>query len=397
MGSRDPVSVSPLNVFDVEGEADDEHRRGDPMGIDCERLALAKEGGSVKTILDPLLPSEADVEEHWVRGHLPFRNWCEICVRSRGREMDHTRMKEKERMIPECTFDYCFPGDEMGFKWTVLVGKERKSKSFFATAVPNKGARGRFASDKCIEFMRENGNAEGQVIVKTDQEPSIKFLVNDVVQGRPEGRTIPEESLVKSSGSNGIVERSVGEVECQMRSLLLGFQTRIGRRIYARERIISFPPEYAAYLLNILHQGDDGKVPYERMKRKKLTVLAIEFGEMVMYNLKTSPKKAELNTRWENGLFVGIKRFSNEVLVSTRDGIEEVRSIKRVPIERRLGEDNINMVKWAPWRRYKDAVEADGDLPEGVPVEEQKIDNGGSRTAFVETKGRIPREFLHIP
>ena len=161
----------------------------------------------------------------------------------------------------------------MGFKWTVLVGKERQSKSFFATAVPNKGASGRFASDKCFEFMRENGDAEGKVIVKTDQEPSIKFLVNDVIEGRPEGRTIPEESPVKSSGSNGIVERSVGEVECQMRSLLLGFESRIGRKIDAREGIISFLPEYAVYLLNRLRQGDNGKVPYEGMEGKKPTTL----------------------------------------------------------------------------------------------------------------------------
>ena len=77
------MSVSPLNILDVDGGADDEHQQGDPMGIDCERLALAKEERSVKRILDPLLPSEADVEEHWVSGHLPFRNWCEICVRSR--------------------------------------------------------------------------------------------------------------------------------------------------------------------------------------------------------------------------------------------------------------------------------------------------------------------------
>ena len=31
----------------------------------------------------------------------------------------------------------------------------------------------------------------------------------------------------------------------------------------------------------------------------------------------------------------------------------------------------MNWAQWAPWRRYKDAVEADGDLPEGVPVEER--------------------------
>ena len=114
----------------------------------------------------------------------------------------------------------------------------------------------------------------------------------------------PEESPVKSNGSNEIVERSVGEVECQMRSLLLGLDSRIGRKIDARERIISVLPEYAAYLLNRLHQGDDGKVPYERMKGKRPTILGIEFGEMVMYKLKAGPKKAELNTRWENGVGV---------------------------------------------------------------------------------------------
>ena len=49
-----------------------------------------------------------------------------------------------ERKVPEYHFDYCFPGDELGFKCTILVGKERISKTWMATAVPNKGASGRF-------------------------------------------------------------------------------------------------------------------------------------------------------------------------------------------------------------------------------------------------------------
>ena len=32
---------------------------------------------------------------------------------------------------------------------------------------------------------------------------------------------------------------------------------------------------------------------------------------------------------------------------------------------------DVNWVQWAPWRRYKDAVEVDGDLPEGISVEER--------------------------
>ena len=191
-------------------DGDNEDMEKDPEGEDCERLALHKESREVRKLMDPLLPSEREVEDHWVRGHLPYRNWCHVCVRSRGRAMDHQKDKGKERKLPEYHFEYCFPGDEFGLKWTISVGPERVSKSWFATAVPQKGASGRFATDKCMEFFEENGHGEGKVIIKTDQEPSTQYLVKDIVDTRKEGRTIVEESPVKSSGSNGVVERSSG-------------------------------------------------------------------------------------------------------------------------------------------------------------------------------------------
>ena len=75
-----------------------------------------------------------------------------------------------------------------------------------------------------------------------------------------------------------------------MRALLLGLQDRIGRYIDSRERIIGFIPEYAAYLLNRLGQGEDGKVLYERMKGKTPTILGIEFGEKLLYKEKKKHK-----------------------------------------------------------------------------------------------------------
>ena len=53
--------------------------------------------------------------------------------------MDHQEDSGKERKLPEYQMDYCFPGDELGFKGTVLVSKERMSKAWMATAVPTKG------------------------------------------------------------------------------------------------------------------------------------------------------------------------------------------------------------------------------------------------------------------
>ena len=56
--------------------------------------------------------------------------------------------------------------------------------------------------DKCLEFIDENGDREGDITVKTDQEPAVEFLIKELVDQRAEGRTHIEEAPKKSSGSN---------------------------------------------------------------------------------------------------------------------------------------------------------------------------------------------------
>ena len=57
--------------------------------------------------------------------------------------------------------------------------------------------------------MEENGDKVSKVVVKTDQEPSIEYLIEDLVSRGEEGRTIIEEAQLESKGSNGIIERTV--------------------------------------------------------------------------------------------------------------------------------------------------------------------------------------------
>ncbi len=115
----------------------------------------------------------------------------------------------------------------------------RISKAWMATAVPNRGASPRFAIDRWLEFAEGNGDGDNNVSVKDDQETSIHYVFSDIRDQRPEGTTIPEESVVRSSGSNGIVEKVVQEIEGGIRALLLGLQERIGRMIDARKRFVS--------------------------------------------------------------------------------------------------------------------------------------------------------------
>ena len=48
--------------------------------------------------------------------------------------------------------------------------------------------------DKCLEFMAECGDGERHVIVKSDQENSANYLVQEIVERRAENKTLVEES-----------------------------------------------------------------------------------------------------------------------------------------------------------------------------------------------------------
>ena len=126
-------------------------------------------------------------------------------------------------------------------------------------------------------------------------------------------------------------------VEGQVRVLFLALQGRIGRKLDARGRIVYFIPEYAAYSVNRLEVGKDGKVAYERAKGKKPTVLGVEFGEKLLYKVKPTNNVEKINARWEHGILVGVRRGSGELWVAVKDKVLSVRWVRRMPVEQRWG------------------------------------------------------------
>ena len=82
-------------------------------------------------------------------------------------------------------------------------------------------------------------------------------------------------------------------------------------------------------------------------------------------------------------------------MIVDEDGLHYVRTVKRLTEERRWDKASLERVKWAPWHRYKDALDADGDLPEGVEAKEREELGSGSvgKTVYVETSDRPPRAF----
>ena len=93
------ASVRPV----VRGLAADEEEVAEEMAEDedPERVGLEAEDEVIRKLVDPKLPTKEEVERHHLMGHLPYRNWCPVCVRAKGKERDHKQDGGGGRVVPE--------------------------------------------------------------------------------------------------------------------------------------------------------------------------------------------------------------------------------------------------------------------------------------------------------
>ena len=125
-GGEDDIS----DIADKE-VAEEGEESGDEAGESGER--------EVKQVKEMMKPSKDKVEAH-ERTHLPFRSWCEACVKGRGKE-EACRKQTKEdddRGLPEVHFDFCFPKHEDEERMIVLCGREKDTRMTLSSAVPSK-------------------------------------------------------------------------------------------------------------------------------------------------------------------------------------------------------------------------------------------------------------------
>ena len=166
-----------------------------------------------------------------------------------------------------------------------------------------------------------------------------------------------------------------------MRTMKSTPEDRLQVKLKPDDRMLMFLAEYAAHLVNRLEVGKDGKTAYERSRGKRATVMAVEFGERLLWRVRRAGKQEKMNPRWDYGAFVGIRPESGDVLVAVKQGIQVVRSVRRLPVEERWGPANKDMVRHVPWNRSGSDPLADGDIPEEVAPQEQEPEEvgGGAR------------------
>ena len=88
---------------------------------------------------------------------------------------------------------------------------------------------------------------------------------------------------------------------------------------------------YAATLYTLFHrEKDDGMTAYQRLKGKPWKVPLPAWGESVEFRLRG---RGKMESRWKEGVYVGLDCNSTEKLVGDEAGIHKVVSIRRKPAQ----------------------------------------------------------------
>ena len=122
---------------------------------------------------------------------------------------------------------------------------------------------------------------------------------------------------------------------------------RTGMQLTPRHPLMTWITEYAGHLLNRFEVGHDSKTAYERCKGKRAKTLGIEFGEAILWKRKAVGGALAM---LEDGVYLGVREASGEIIVGDKNGVWKTRSVQRKPLSQRWAEGALEVVKHVPWR-----------------------------------------------
>ena len=343
-GSRDSLSPDVAMADDHHGDRDE-----------------GEEGRSPKAMSAPLRISREEREAHEMT-HTPYRAWCPMCVKARGRNTPHKRRSEEQKKgdVPRISMDYFFMStvDERASSNPILVMVDETTGEKYARAVGQKGLGQEGEMDWLVKDLAEElktwghtGGESGHILLKTDGERSIT-AVREALAKYHGGKVVPETPPRGESQSNGAVESAGKTVREYVRVLKETVEEHCAIKMEAADVLTTWAVRWAAMLCSRYLVGTDGMTPYERRRGRRCQVPTAVFGEKVWYKeLRMNKDRAnKLESEWAEGIWLGHARSSNEHIIGTTQGAVKAYAVKRQDPVRRWDRDLLQNLQGTPQR-----------------------------------------------
>ena len=338
-----------------------------------ERQEEGEEGREPKGIRAPQRVSQQEREEH-ERTHTPFRAWCRHCVRGRGKNTAHKKRDSaevQEAAVPRVSMDYFFMSedDRKASENPIFTMVDEETGEKYARAVGQKGLGEHGVMDWLIKDISAELKAWGHsggdgcsLIMKTDGEPAI-VAVREAVAKYHGGRVIPEAPAKGESPSNGLVEEAGKTSREFTRVLKDQLECKAKMELKIGENIVLWMIRWAAMMCSRYLVGKDGRTAYERRRGRRCKVPVVAFGETVWYKKirESKDRKDKFNSEWEEGIWLGHARSSNEAVIGTSEGVVRAYAIRRQDEEHRWSEERIRAMQGTP--QQPDPLKASIHIP----------------------------------
>ena len=347
----------------------------------------------------PCLPSPAEVEKHCAT-HLPYRNWCPICVQAKAREDAHRRADEgldAKTGHPVISMDYAF----LENKVTMLIVKDDATGCVLTYDCTVKGPGDAWVLKQLSRDLEDWGRTD--IHIKTDGEPAMLAVQKALAVIRSH-KTLPINPPEYSPQSNGAAEKAVQDVVGQARCLLLGLEARIKENLDPALPLMKWLLRHAAFLLTRYSIGHDGLTAWRRLTGKNYSGTVVEFGERVFGKLalkrpatkrKAKRGKQKLAARSVEGTWVGIYPRTGEHIVVRKDGEAiRVRTVHRVVEQERWNSEMLRAVRATPRLPNPDAKDKAEIEAELVTEPHAEREDGGAELGQPQKSEAqaVPRE-----
>ena len=323
---------------------------GDIQDDDQEREGVVAQGERARPLPKPRLPSRQEVQEHELT-HIPCRSWCVHCVRGAGRSDAHRRRARqdeegREQHTTTWSIDYAFMIDSGDLctreemervVWektrdTVLVSEDLATGGICAHLVLAQGNGDPWIAGKIKDDIEDLEYGGALVRLKSDQEPAIVDVQRAVIATRGSAPTIPVDSLVGDSQSNGRVENAIKKVRNMVETIFSSLESKWGIRVTRDHPVYPWMFEWAADLITkYAHMEDLGKTAVQLIRGSKSSRNIAQFGEKILYKpLKLSGhQRGNTEDNFLDGIFLGMRLRSDEILVGTTRGVNKTRTMRR--------------------------------------------------------------------
>ena len=176
MNCPDCLGVSPqLSKLNPGAESSEESRR-----IGTQKIVVK--------------PKREEYDQHMIT-HIPYRSWCEFCVRGKAKNDAHASTSKESREVPMISCDYLVRSKanaESEGSMPVIVTIDHDTNWISAHMVEKKGMDA-FAVNCLVREIEASGYS--RLIIKSDQENAIKDVVSAARRERAEDiQVMTEES-----------------------------------------------------------------------------------------------------------------------------------------------------------------------------------------------------------